>query len=135
MAKCILFKTGGSSADLDSLTATPQYVRNGKKFYGKGTDALQTGTAEEHKNQVTELELNGVYAIPKGIHENTQVKQSGLLVLPGQTLEAKSNPQVIYTDGAYMEGDIIVPAVKNLTPENVRNGVTVGDVTGTFTGF
>lgn len=135
MAKCILFKTGGSSADLDSLTATPKYVREKKTFYGRGTDALQTGAAVEYKDQVVELELNGSYPIPTGIHENAKVQQSGMLVLQGQTLEAKAYAQVVYTDGAYMQGDIKVPIVANLTAENIRNGVTVGGVTGSYTGF
>ena len=104
----------GQNVDISSLTAAPSDVRKGKKYIGLGSDDERIGEMEDVIRQ--ELPTTGAQYVAPGA---------------GQI--------VIECAGKYMTGNIVIQAVANLTAENIKYGVTVGEgegaVTGTCQGF
>ncbi len=133
MADAIVLR--GSGFDDSQLTATPDKVRNGKTFYGSGSDSIQTGTVTEIAAETVTLPLNGSYTIPQGIHSgNGKVVQS-LQTSSGGTVYPTSEKQTVQTANKYMTGDVYVAPLTGLKPENIKKGVTILGVTGTYEGY
>lgn len=134
MADAIVLR-GGSGFDDSQLTATPDKVRNGKTFYGSGSDSIQTGTVTEIAAETVKLPLNGSYTIPQGIHSgNGKVVQS-LQTSSGGTVYPTSEKQTVQTANKYMTGDVYVAPLTGLKPENIKKGITILGVTGTYEGY
>lgn len=134
MADAIVLR-GGSGFDDSQLTATPDKVRNGKTFYGSGSNSIQTGTVTEIAAETVTLPLNGSYTIPQGIHSgNGKVVQS-LPTSAGGTVYPTSEKQTLQTSNKYMTGDVYVAPLTGLKPENIKKGVTILGVTGTYEGY
>lgn len=134
MADAIVLR-GGSGFDDSQLTATPDKVRKGKKFYGSGSDSIQTGTVTEIVAETVTLPLNGSYTIPQGIHSgNGKVVQS-LQTSSGGTVYPTSEKQTVQTANKYMTDDVYVAPLTGLKPENIKKGVTILGVTGTYEGY
>ncbi|NBI73783.1 hypothetical protein D3Z50_22760, partial [Clostridiaceae bacterium] len=53
----------------------------------------------------------------------------------GQTVAPGASAKTVTCSGKYMTGNITVSAVSNLTAANIRKGVTVGGVAGTYEGY
>ncbi len=53
----------------------------------------------------------------------------------GQTIAPGSSQQTVSSSSKYMTGNVIVNAVSNLSAGNIKKGVTVGNVTGTWEGY
>ena len=134
MADAIVLR-GGSGFDDSQLTAKPDKVRNGKTFYGSGSDSIQTGTVTEIAAETVTLPLNGSYVIPQGIHSgNGKVVQS-LQTSSGGTVYPTSEKQTLQTANKYMTDDVYVAPLTGLKPENIKKGVTILGVTGTYEGY
>lgn len=134
MADAIVLR-GGSGFDDSQLTAKPDKVRNGKTFYGSGSDSIQTGTVTEIAAETVTLPLNGSYVIPQGIHSgNGKVVQS-LQTSSGGTVYPTSEKQTLQTANNYMTDDVYVAPLTGLKPENIKKGVTILGVTGTYEGY
>ena len=134
MADAIVLR-GGSGFDDSQLTATPDKVRNGKTFYGSGSDSIQTGTVTEIAAETVTLPLNGSYTIPQGIHSgNGKVVQS-LQTSSGGTVYPTSEKRTLQTANKYMTDDVYVAPLTGLKPENIKKGVTILGVTGTYEGY
>ena len=134
MADAIVLR-GGSGFDDSQLTATPDKVRNGKTFYGSGSDSIQTGTVTEIAAETVKLPLNGSYTIPQGIQSgNGKVVQS-LQTSSGGTVYPTSEKQTVQTANKYMTDDVYVAPLTGLKPENIKKGVTILGVTGTYEGY
>lgn len=135
MADCILFG-GGTVIDETMLTSTPQDVRNGVKFYGSGTDQIQTGELAEVSARVYDLPLNGRQQIPKGIHNgNVIVRQTGIAVFAGETVYPTDQPKTVQTKDKFAERDIYVAPLAGLTPGNIKKDVVIMGVKGTYEGY
>lgn len=134
MADAIVLR-GGSGFDDSQLTATPDKVRNGKTFYGSGSDSIQTGTVTEIAAETVTLPLNGSYTIPQGNHSgNGKVVQS-LQTSSGGTVYPTSEKQTVQTANKYMTDNVYVAPLTGLKPENIKKGVTILGVTGTYEGY
>ena len=85
------------------------------------------------------LPLNGVYNIPAGEHTGQDVIRQELPTMGTQYVTPGAGQIVIECAGKYMTGNIVIQSVANLTAENIKYGVTVGEgegaVTGTCQGF
>jgi len=122
--------------DFSALTAVPNKVRNGKLFKGAGTDRNQTGTLPTISAVEKEIGLNGRYDIPAGIHDRSStIKQTTLSVLGSVTVYPTDTAQTVNTTNKYMSGEITVAALTGLTPGNIKKGVTILGVTGTYEGY
>lgn len=134
MANAIVLR-GGSGFDDSQLTATPDKVKNGKTFYGSGSDDIQIGTVTEIPEETITLPLNGSYSIPQGIHSGSGKVTQNLPTNPGGTVYPTSDKQVVKTANKYMTDDLYVAPLTGLKPENIKKGVTILGVTGTYEGY
>ena len=122
------------SADFDALTATPEMVLEKKKFIGPD-GAISVGTMPDRGSPTISLPLNGTASIPAGKYSGGKVTQN-IPAMGGYTIYPTSKEQQIPTKGVYMGGNIIVPKLSNLVPENIKEGEYVGGVgPGTWKGF
>ena len=55
--------------------------------------------------------------------------------LAGQTVTPGASAKTVSCSGKYMTGNVTVSAVSNLTAANIKKGVTVGGVVGTYEGY
>ena len=53
----------------------------------------------------------------------------------GQTVTPGASAKTVSCSGKYMTGNVTVSAVSNLTAANIKKGVTVGGVVGTYEGY
>lgn len=125
---------GGGGVDLDVVTAASGDVLADKVIFGADGEPL-TGTMTNRGAVNTEIEINGTYTIPDGYHNGYgQVTQSiptfdALTIIPG------TSAQIVSTSGKYGTGDITVNAVSNLSAANIKKGVIVGGVEGSWEGY
>lgn len=134
MADAIVLR-GGSGFDDSQLTATPDKVRKGKTFYGSGSDSIQTGTVTEIVAEIVTLPLNGSYTIPQGIHSGNGKVVQNLPTSAGGTIYPTSEKQTLQTANKYMTDDVYVAPLTGLKPENIKKGVTILGVIGTYEGY
>lgn len=78
------------------------------------------------------LGINGTYAIPEGYHDGSGKVTQSIATMGAQTVTPGNAQKVVSCSGKYMTGNITVPAVSNLIAANIKKGVTVGGVVGTF---
>lgn len=83
----------------------------------------------------TALGINGSVAIPEGYHNGGGRITQSIPTFGGQTISPSAGQQVAYCAGKYATGNVTVGGVSNLSPANIKKGVTVGGVTGTFEGY
>lgn len=122
------------SADFDALTATLEMVLEKKKFIGPD-GAISVGTMPDRGSPTISLPLNGTASIPAGKYSGGKVTQN-IPAMGDYTIYPTSKEQQIPTKGVYMGGNIIVPKLSNLVPENIKEGEYVGGVgPGTWKGF
>ena len=132
------FKGGGSPSG-ENLTATTADVKPGKKFYGKDSDDVLTGTMTVHSNLSGSMRINGTYNIPAGLQDG-KGKVTQYVPTQGETyVEPLVNGVTENVSGKYMTGNIVVEKVYNFDPSVIKKGVTIGEgnqaITGTFQGF
>ena len=129
----------GQSVDIKGLTAVPSDERKDKRYIGNGSDDEKLGAMEPVAPVEYDLPLNGTYDIPPGEHMGGDVVRQGIASRPGEYVTPGSGQIVVECAGKYMTGDIIILAVENLTSDNIKYGVVVGEgegaVTGTCQGF
>ena len=133
MAEGILLRSGGGS--FSGLTAVPADVLDNKTFMGSGSDSVQEGTMAERGAVSYSLPANGEYEIQPGHYNSIDISQS---IATQGTLTydpSPSNTQTANVTGKYMTGDVIVNPISNLSPGNIKKGVTIGGVTGTWEGY
>lgn len=133
--KLCIRKTGGSTVNMDQLTATRGDVAAGDKFYGAGSDGIQSGALVNNQDIQKKLGANEAYTVPSGIispgsYVYQDIKQQGPMTI--SPVQAGSYAGVT---GKYMTGNITVNGVNNLIPANIRKGAFIGSVAGTWEGY
>lgn len=134
MGECIIKRQGGA-VDISDLTATPADVVAGEKFYGSGTDEIQTGTQKKIGKISKVLAANETYVIPAGYVDAGSAVTQNIVTQGAMTVNPVANGSLLNVSGKYMTGDITVNGVENLKPENIKKGVFIGSVSGTFEGY
>lgn len=132
--KLTLRKTGGS-VDLSSLTADPGDVAADDKFYGAGSDYVQTGQLKRNAVIKKKLGPNETYSVPTGIIPAGSYVYQEIPTRGGFSIAPGASGGMAGVGGQYMTGDITVAGVENLFPENIRSGAFIGSVGGTFHGY
>ncbi len=74
--------------------------------------------------------LSGVYGYSNGVKVTGNIASMG-----AQTVTPGNSAKTVSCSGKYMTGNVTVQAVANLTAANIKKGVTVGGVTGTWEGY
>lgn len=138
MADVILLSGGMLFFD-DDYTAVASDVLYGKKFLGLGSTDLQVGTKPVVSPVEQKIPINGSYSIQPGYHNASQKIYQDVPVSAGQTITPVGNGQTITTSGKYWSGNIVINALSNFDPVNIKRGVTVGvgnqAITGNYEGF
>lgn len=81
------------------------------------------------------LGINGTYTIPEGYHNGTGKVTQNIPTMGAQTIIPGNTAKTVSCNGKYMTGNVTVSAVSNLTAANIKKGVTVGGITGTWEGW
>ena len=118
-------KQSGSSADTSDATAVASDVSAGVTFYG--ADGKRTGTMPD----VTASESGNIVTIPAG-RIRTEQKVIVGTAKGAQTYTPRTSDQTIAA-GAYLTGKQTIKGDANLTAANIRTGVSIFNVEGTFT--
>ena len=133
MAEGILLRSGGGS--LSGLNAVPSDVLDDETFMSSESEEVQVGTMAERGTVSYSLPANGEYEIQPGHYNSISVSQN---IATQGTLTfdpSPTNTQTANVTGKYMTGDVIVNPISNLSPGNIKKGVTIGGVTGTWEGY
>lgn len=144
MAECIVLKGGG--ADLDAVTAGAGDVLAGKVIVDKDGEPL-TGTMPNRGAVNQSLGVNGVYTIPAGYHNGSgKVTQN----IPVQGADVSGTDRARATNMSNWEGTVnlgvrngyylngvnwIQGSLPNYSAGNIKKGVNMGGVVGTFEGY
>ena len=83
----------------------------------------------------TALGINGTYTIPEGYHNGAGKVTQNIATMGAQTVTPGNSQKVVSCSGKYMTGNVTVQAVNNLIAANIKKGVVVGGVTGTWEGY
>lgn len=132
MAEGILLRAGGGS--LTDLNALPSDVLDGKSFVGASGE-IQEGEMVDHGEVSYALTVNEEYTIQEGYYDSILVTQSVPTQGNMSYSPSSTNTQIAEVAGKYMTGDITVSPISNLLPGNIKKGVTIGGVTGTWEGY
>ena len=81
------------------------------------------------------LGINGTYTIPEGYHNGAGKVTQSIATMGAQTVTPGNSQKVVSCSGKYMTGNVTVQAVSNLIAANIKKGVVVGGVTGTWEGY
>ena len=103
-------------------------------YSGYVNQAKVSGTMPNRGAVDTSIGANGSYTIPNGYHNGSgKVKQS-LTEQAGWSITPGTERKLACSSGRWVIGDIWCSAAPNLVPSNIKEGVTIFGVTGTFTG-
>lgn len=125
---------GGGGADLDIVTAGKPDVLAGKVIVDKDGEPL-TGTMPDRGAITQLLGINGIYTIPEGYHNGSGKVMQSIATMGAQTVNPTVSQQVVSTSGKYLTGNVTVNGVNNLASVNIKKGVNVGGIVGTFEGY
>lgn len=114
-------------------TAEAWMIRNGKTCWVKGI--LVTGTMPDNGAISYSLPLNGTYKIPAGYHNGEGKVTQNLQTQGGWTIVPSTENQLGCPANRYCTGDIYIKGDPNLVAENIKKGVDIFGVTGTYQGF
>lgn len=125
----------GGGADTSELTALPSDVAENQKFYGSGSDDVQNGILKVNGIVRHKLPVNGAYTIPAGIHEQGEVYQDIQTVTGNIIIDPAQGGSAAGIKDKFFNSNVIVNGVENLLPENIKAGVFIGTIEGTWRGF
>jgi len=160
-----IWMTGGASTDLDPVNAESWQIlqnrvivdKNGNPLTGTMPDRaaikpiINAGERfpipEGYHNGLGGVTANSLAAQTPGnalaahilspyVAWSNGVRIPGNIATMGaQTISPTSYQQTVQTSGKFLSGNVTVNAVTNLRPENVKKGVSIGDVTGVWEGW
>jgi hypothetical protein len=137
---------GGGGADLDVVTAGTEDVLAGKVIVGKAGEPL-TGTMVNRGAVSQALGVNGIYTIPEGYHngsgkvmQNIPIQGADITGTDRALSQGMSNwagtINLKVRNGHYLNGvNWIQQNVPEYQPWNIKKGVNIGGVVGTFEGY
>lgn len=134
MAECLILKAG-SKLDDSELSATPRYVRQGKTFYGSGSDDVQTGSMKDIAKITKQMAINETYAISEGYHGGEDTFTQNIPTQAGPVIDPGASGETVSVTGKYLTSNTTIQNIENLRPEVIKKGVKISDITGTFEGF
>ena len=139
-------------------TAADSHVLAGQTYYNTDAKTKRTGGMANRGAVSQALNAGGSYTIPAGYHNgagkvtaNSLASQTSANAAAGHILSGKTawvngakvtgniaslaSAKTVSCSGKYMTGNVTVSAVSNLTAANIKKGVTVGGVVGTYEGY
>lgn len=133
MARGYLNGSGGG-ADVSVVTATPPDVLDGKVIVGADGEPVE-GTMPNRGAVSYSLPINGSYTIGNGYHNGSGKITQSIPVQGGSTTTPGTANKTIVAANRYVNGNIVVAGSANLVPANIKRGVNIFGVTGTWEGY
>ena len=125
--------TVNSLASQTDATATAAQILSPTTCWVKGVKI--TGTMPNNGTISYSLPINGTYKIPAGYHNGEGKVTQNLQTQSGWTIVPTTTNQIGCPANRYCTGDIYVKGDPNLIAENIKKGVDIFGVTGTYQGF
>ena len=114
-------------------TAAASHILSGYNAWVNGSKI--NGSMVNRGNISHSLPANGSYTIPAGWHAGGGVVNQSLAFHWGGTYTPNTANQVICWANWYAAGNIVVAGNGNLVAGNIRNGITIFGIRGTFQGW
>ena len=128
---------GGSSVDLDVITATAEDLLSPKVIVDKDGNPL-TGTMVNRGAVNQSLAINGSYTIPKGYHNGSGKITQSVPTQGAKTITPGASQQQVAA-GRYLTGAITVPGFSMPAANVIKKGYTLNiygrTVVGTWEGY
>lgn len=125
--------TANSLASQTPGNAVPEYVLENKTLWVNGVKI--TGTMPNRGAVSYVMPANGSYTIAKGYHNGQGKITQSLATQGGWTVTPGTANILACASGRWVTGAIICAGSGNLVPWNIKKGVTIFGVTGTWQGF
>ena len=120
-------------AEETAANAASSHILSGYSGWVNGV--LVNGSMVNRGNVSQSLGANGSYTIPAGWHAGGGRVTQSLAVHGGGTYTPNTANQVICWANWYTSGNIVVAGASTLTAGNIRNGITIFGIRGTFVGW
>ena len=125
--------TVNSLASQTSANATAAQILSGYTAWVNGSKI--TGTMANRGNISYSLPANGSYTVPAGYHNGSGRVTQSLTTQGGKTVTPTTSNQTACASGRWVTGNIICAGASTLVAGNIKKGVTIFGVTGTWQGF
>lgn len=125
--------TVNSLASQTDATATAAQILSPKTCWAKGVKI--TGTMPNNGAISYSLPLNGTYKIPAGYHNGSGKVTQSIATQGGWTITPTTWNILGCAANRYCTGNIYVKGDGNLVAWNIKKGVNIFGVTGTYQGF
>ena len=122
-----------SLSDNTSADATAGYILTGYNAWVNGSNV--SGSMANQGNVSQSLVANGSYAIPAGWHAGAGVVNQSLATQGAVNVTPGTANKTACAANRWTTGSIIILGSSSLVASNIRNGVTIFGVRGTFRGW
>ena len=122
-----------SLSDNTSADATAGYILTGYNAWVNGSNV--SGSMVNQGNVSQSLAANGSYTIPAGWHAGAGVVNQSLTTQGAVNVTPGTANKTACAANRWTTGSIIILGSSSLVASNIRNGVTIFGVRGTFRGW
>ena len=117
-----------------SGNASDGQVLNGQTYYNTDAKTKRTGTMPNRGAVNQSLAINGSYTIPAGYHNGSGKVTQNVPTKGAQTYTPGTTSQTIAAN-QYLTGPQTIKGDPNLRPENIKKGVSIMGIIGTWEGI
>lgn len=125
--------SANSLSSQTSANATASQILSGQTAWVNGSKV--TGNMLNRGAVSQSLGINGTYTIPAGYHNGSGKVSQSLPVQGGSTTTPGTANKTIVAANRYVNGNIVVAGSGNLTAGNIKKGVNIFGVTGSWEGY
>lgn len=125
--------TVNSLSSQTAANATAAQILSGYTAWVNGSKI--TGTMANRGAISQNLPANGSYTVPAGYHNGSGRVTQSLTTQGGKTVTPTTSNQTACASGRWVTGNIICAGASTLVAGNIKKGVTIFGVTGTWQGF
>lgn len=125
--------TANSLSSQTSANATASQILSGQTAWVNGSKV--TGSMPNRGTVNQALGINGSYTIPTGYHNGSGKVTQSVATQGGSTTAPGTANKTIVSANRYVTGNIIVAGSSNLTAGNIKKGVNIFGVTGSWEGW
>lgn len=117
-----------------SGNASDGQVLSGQTYYNTDAKTKRTGTMPNRGAVNQSLAINGSYTIPAGYHNGSGKVTQDIPTKGAQTYTPGTTNQTIAAN-QYLTGPQTIKGDPNLKAENIKKGVSIMGITGSFEGY